>query len=242
MAGRRIGIVWNPAKTEKDDLVAALPDDPDLSVSWYETEEDDPGKSAAEQAIADGAEVVIAAGGDGTVRAVAGHLAETGANVDLGIVPLGTGNLLARNLEVPLNDLEAAMDRAITGTPQSIDMGWVEITLPRRQRAPALRRHGRLRHRRPHDHRDQRRPQGQGGLARLRRVARPRRLCQRRHGDQALPPGRADRRRVGTHPHRRQLRHPPGRHHPARPTRIPPTASSTSSSSRPTGSPAGSTR
>ena len=54
MAGRRIGIVWNPAKTEKDDLVAALPDDPDLSVSWYETEEDDPGKSAAKQAIADG--------------------------------------------------------------------------------------------------------------------------------------------------------------------------------------------
>lgn len=130
MAGRRVGIVWNPAKTEKDDLVAALPDDPDLSVSWYETEEDDPGKSAAEQAIADGAEVVIAAGGDGTVRAVAGHLAETGANVDLGIVPLGTGNLLARNLEVPLNDLAAAMERAITGTPQSIDMGWVEITLP----------------------------------------------------------------------------------------------------------------
>ncbi|RAD76240.1 diacylglycerol kinase, partial [Burkholderia multivorans] len=57
-------------------------------------------------------------------------LAEAGANVDLGIVPLGTGNLLARNLEVPLNDLEAAMGRAITGTPQSIDMGWVEITLP----------------------------------------------------------------------------------------------------------------
>lgn len=133
MSAKRIGIVWNPAKTEKEDLEAALPEGTDLTVSWYETEEDDPGESAAKAAIADGAdgaEVVIAAGGDGTVRAVAGHLAETGADVDLGIVPLGTGNLLARNLEVPLNDLEAAMTRAIDGTPQRIDMGWVEIALP----------------------------------------------------------------------------------------------------------------
>ncbi|MCM1011262.1 MULTISPECIES: diacylglycerol kinase family protein [unclassified Brevibacterium] len=129
MSAHHVGIVWNPSKTEKEDLEAALPDNPDLTITWHETEEDDPGKSATQAALDAGAEVVIAAGGDGTVRAVAGHLAETGSDAELGIVPLGTGNLLARNLDVPLNNLGEAMERALNGTARDIDMGWVEVTL-----------------------------------------------------------------------------------------------------------------
>jgi diacylglycerol kinase family enzyme len=45
--------------------------------------------------------LVIAAGGDGTVGSVAGHLA--GAENPLGILPLGTGNDFARSLDIPLN-------------------------------------------------------------------------------------------------------------------------------------------
>lgn len=129
MRANHVGIVWNPSKTEKEDLEAALPENPDFTITWHETAEDDPGKSATQAALDAGAEVVIAAGGDGTVRAVAGHLAEIDSEAELGIVPLGTGNLLARNLDVPLNNLGEAMDRALNGTARDIDMGWVEVTL-----------------------------------------------------------------------------------------------------------------
>ncbi|HEY2154987.1 MAG TPA: diacylglycerol kinase family protein [Isosphaeraceae bacterium] len=55
--------------------------------------------------LARGVELVIAAGGDGTVSAVADALAGTGT--PLGILPMGTANVLARELEIPL-DVEAA--------------------------------------------------------------------------------------------------------------------------------------
>ena len=57
------------------------------------------GIAAARDAVACGADLVVAAGGDGTVRSCAEGLADT--DVPLGIVPLGTANLLARTLGVP---------------------------------------------------------------------------------------------------------------------------------------------
>lgn len=75
-----------------------------------------------EAAIATGAPVVIVGGGDGTIRGVGAQLAGTGRT--LGILPLGTLNLLARDLRIPLEPLEAA--RAIgRATTQSMDVGSV---------------------------------------------------------------------------------------------------------------------
>ena len=68
--------------------------------------------------------MVIAAGGDGTVRAVAEALRDT--DIPLALLPSGTGNLLARNLDLPLN-LEPAVQLAFNGGDHTIDLGVAEI-------------------------------------------------------------------------------------------------------------------
>jgi len=72
---------------------------------WYETRPDDAGARVTSDALGSGADLVIACGGDGTVAACAGVLA--GSNVPLAVVPLGSGNLVARNLGLPLERARA---------------------------------------------------------------------------------------------------------------------------------------
>ena len=62
---------------------------------WLETTPEDPGRGQAESAVSAGVDLVLACGGDGTVTACAEGV--TGTGVPLAIIPMGTGNLLARN-------------------------------------------------------------------------------------------------------------------------------------------------
>jgi diacylglycerol kinase family enzyme/membrane-associated phospholipid phosphatase len=120
----RLAVVLNPTKIT-DPLgfrtqVAAVAlahgwDEP----MWFETTPDDPGTSMTEDALAAGAEMVIAAGGDGTVRVVCTELARTG--VPVGIVALGTGNLLTRNLGLPLH-VGDAIEVAMSGQDRAVDI------------------------------------------------------------------------------------------------------------------------
>jgi diacylglycerol kinase (ATP) len=92
---------------------------------WLETTAEDPGRAQTQQAVDCGASAVIAFGGDGTARVVAEILARTG--VPMGLLPAGTGNLLARNLGIPPNRLESSLHIALTGRDRTIDVGRVEI-------------------------------------------------------------------------------------------------------------------
>jgi diacylglycerol kinase (ATP) len=95
---------------------------------WIETTVDDPGKGMARAAVDAGVDLVIAAGGDGTVRSVAAGLRNTG--VPLGLVPLGTGNLFARNLDIPVNDQDDAIVLAFSGYDRAVDVIVADITRP----------------------------------------------------------------------------------------------------------------
>ena len=87
----------------------ALPDHDDLVQETYARilRVDDPGRSMTRSAVEAGVDLVMVAGGDGTVRVVCSELSGTG--VPVGLLPSGTGNLLARNLNLTLDDVENAL-------------------------------------------------------------------------------------------------------------------------------------
>ncbi len=121
---RTLAVVLNPIKVEDVEefraLVERMAEESGWSPpTWHLTTVEDPGRSMAEQAAIDGAELVIVCGGDGTVRTVCAELAGTG--IPVGVVPAGTGNLLARNLDIPLY-LNAAIDVALNGQDRAIDL------------------------------------------------------------------------------------------------------------------------
>ncbi|WP_062210577.1 diacylglycerol/lipid kinase family protein [Demequina oxidasica] len=92
---------------------------------WYFTTVEDPGEGQAREAIESGADVVVAVGGDGTVRAVAAAVA--GTDTAMGILPMGTGNLFARNLELPLGDSPALLRAILDGEETAIDVVWLHV-------------------------------------------------------------------------------------------------------------------
>lgn len=121
---RRAAVVINPTKSPGEQFKPAFfklcTDVGWAEPLWLETSEDDPGVGQAREALAAGVDVVIVAGGDGTVRCVAQVL--TGTDTAMGLVPLGTGNLLARNLDLDVTDPMEAAREVLTGNEYKIDV------------------------------------------------------------------------------------------------------------------------
>ncbi len=121
---RQLAVVLNPIKVEDVAVFKAMVEKTAAEngwsrPTWHETTVADPGRAMAEQAAVDGADLVMVCGGDGTVRTVCAELAGTG--IPVGVLPAGTGNLLARNLGIPLY-LEAAINVALNGQDRAIDL------------------------------------------------------------------------------------------------------------------------
>ena len=123
-SARRLAVILNPIKVEDVGQFRAVVGEMAKQSGWSEptwqyTTVEDPGTGMAEKAAVSGADLVIVCGGDGTVREVCAELAGTG--IPVGIIPAGTGNLLARNLDVPLY-LRSAIDVALNGQDRAIDL------------------------------------------------------------------------------------------------------------------------
>ena len=122
----RAAIIVNPAKsdvaearTQIDTTLTAAGWTPSL---WLETTPDDPGMRMAQAAVESGVQLVVICGGDGTVMACLGAL--SGSGLPVAILPLGSGNLLARNLGIPL-ELDEALATVVDGEDRCIDLGMV---------------------------------------------------------------------------------------------------------------------
>lgn len=126
---RIAALIYNPIKVDAAKLRSLLETQSAVK-GWriplfFETTPEDLGHGGVAAALAADADVVLVAGGDGTVRAVAEAMADSG--VPLTIVPSGTGNLLARNLGLPLGDYPTLIDAAFTGDDRSVDLGRARI-------------------------------------------------------------------------------------------------------------------
>jgi diacylglycerol kinase (ATP) len=89
---RRCAVIYNPTKVSdkfRALVEANLQRAGCRDTLWLETSVEDPGSALTRQAVGEQVDLVIGAGGDGTIRYVADGLAHTG--IPLGLVPAGTG-------------------------------------------------------------------------------------------------------------------------------------------------------
>lgn len=114
------GQVWSPFRPEEVQAYLARHD---WEVIPAPTQHAGDGSALARRAVREGYDVVIAAGGDGTLNEVTQGLAHS--SVKMGILPVGTTNVLAREFHIPLGFAEA-LEYLPIAQPVRIDLGKVE--------------------------------------------------------------------------------------------------------------------
>jgi diacylglycerol kinase (ATP) len=126
---RRAAVIFNPAKvtdwiTFRRHVEYELKSRGWDRALWLETTSEDPGRAMTQQAVREKVDLVLGAGGDGTIRVICSGLANTG--IPFGLIPAGTGNLLARNIGIPLDEV-AALDVAFDGVEKALDLVRLQV-------------------------------------------------------------------------------------------------------------------
>lgn len=129
----RVAVIYYPGRVDLK-KVRRLVSDATAGAGWeiplyLKTAADETGGVQVLRAIAQRATHIVVIGGDGTVRSVLEEVAKSGSNVSVGIVPIGTGNVLARNLNLPLSDMALQIDRALFGIAHQIDLGLAKMIM-----------------------------------------------------------------------------------------------------------------
>lgn len=122
-------LIYNPVKVPLQRVRRVIEEQERLHgwdrTRWFETDREDSGRRAAQRALESSPSVIIVAGGDGTVRAVAEIVLDSGTPIAL--LPFGTGNLLARNLGLPRGDVRASATAAFGGATRPVDVAIADL-------------------------------------------------------------------------------------------------------------------
>ncbi len=117
--GRNQHLVW------LEDATTFLKAETGVAPNLIATETPEEALATLRDLVQRSAPLVIAAGGDGTLRTAANVLA--GTDTALGILPRGTVNVFARELSIPLDDLTAALQLALHGRTRRVDVGCIWV-------------------------------------------------------------------------------------------------------------------
>jgi diacylglycerol kinase (ATP) len=118
-----LAVIANTKKLAPGDrkrLRAAIDDAPFAKVEWLPISKGSAAKDAAAKAVADGADIVLACGGDGTVRAAAEAL--VGTDTALAVMPSGTANQFANAMALP-SEVKDVLSLLASGETRTIDTG-----------------------------------------------------------------------------------------------------------------------
>jgi YegS/Rv2252/BmrU family lipid kinase len=125
----RTCVIFNPvAKGNKARYFRAQLDEIARHAALKQTRHVGDAKTLAAEAVRDGFATIVAAGGDGTLNEVLNGIGEAGGfeNCSLGVLPLGTVNVFARELRIPMK-LESAWQIIRHGRERRIDLPFVEF-------------------------------------------------------------------------------------------------------------------
>jgi diacylglycerol kinase (ATP) len=126
-----IVLIFNPvakrASIKKASLASYYLQSKGYEVEVLFTEKKGDAEGIAREAIRKSPSLIVACGGDGTFNEVINGI--SGSEIPVAILPLGTTNVLAKELGIP-EDVENAMKIAVTGTTKTISLGKIAITRP----------------------------------------------------------------------------------------------------------------
>jgi diacylglycerol kinase (ATP) len=122
----RTAVIYNPEKISEVRLRKLYRKVTAAELFLIPTDANTGGFEAGNKALQLDVERIVVAGGDGTLRSVVEAVA--GHDVVIGLLPIGTGNILARNLRLPITNLESAAHRSMSKPEYRIDLGVAKVT------------------------------------------------------------------------------------------------------------------